>query len=180
MQRAQPSQPVLDGRRAAVVAPPPRVAVERKRWPWILLGGLALLGLILLLVSVLSPNRVTVPNVVGGSISIATNRLQSEGFEVETVRDNSDKPRNTVIGQNPGGGTTADEGSLVRITVSEGPALANVPDVVGKGRLEARRTLTGAGFEVNETRVASDTVRQSTASSPRTPTATSSTRRAAS
>ena len=141
--------------------PPPRAPIEparRKRWPWILLGGLALLGLILLLVSVLSPSRVTVPNVVGGSISTATNRLQSEGFEVETVRDNSDKPRNTVIGQNPPGGSAADEGSLVRITVSEGPPLVTVPNVVGKGRLVARRTLTSAGFEVREIKEASSSV----------------------
>ena len=141
--------------------PPPRAPIEpagRKRWPWILLGGLALLGLILLLVSVLSPSRVTVPNVVGASVSTATNRLQSEGFEVETVRDNSDKPRNSVIGQNPPGGTAADEGSLVRITVSEGPPLVTVPDVVGKGRLEARRTLTTAGFKVREMKAASATV----------------------
>ena len=37
---------------APLPAPPP---AERKRWPWIVLGGLALLGLVLLLVSVLSP-----------------------------------------------------------------------------------------------------------------------------
>ena len=155
-QPVSPAQPV----RPAVVAPPPlRSPPDRKRWPWILLGGLALIGLILLLVSLLSPNRVTVPNVVGGSISIATNRLQSEGFEVEAVRDNSAKPRNTVIGQNPGGGSSADEGSLVRITVSEGPALTRVPDVVGKGRLEARRALTTAGFKVDETKAASASVR---------------------
>ena len=49
------------------------------------------------------------------------------------MRDNSDKPRNTVIGQDPGGGTTADEGSRVTITVSEGPAIVDVPNVVGKG-----------------------------------------------
>ena len=153
-----PGVVVREERREPIaVAPLPPVRA-RKRWPWILLGGLALLGLILLLVSVLSPDRVTVPNVVGGSISTATNRLQSEGFEVETVRDNSDKPRNTVIGQNPAGGTAADEGSLVRITVSEGPPLVTVPDVVGKGRLEARRTLTTAGFEVREVKAASATV----------------------
>jgi beta-lactam-binding protein with PASTA domain/predicted Ser/Thr protein kinase len=124
----------------------------RKRWPWILLGGLALLGLVVLLVSVLSPKRVSVPNVVGSSVSVATTRLQSEGFEVVTVRDNSDKPRNTVIGQEPGGGSLADEGGRVTITVSEGRALVDVPDVVGDGRLQARRTLTAAGFKVQETR----------------------------
>ncbi|HEV2774198.1 MAG TPA: PASTA domain-containing protein, partial [Solirubrobacteraceae bacterium] len=153
-----PGAAIREERREPAVAAPPPESRARKRWPWILLGALALLGLILLLVSVLSPNRVTVPNVVGASISTATNRLQNEGFEVETVRDNSDKPRNTVIGQNPPGGAAADEGSLVRITVSEGPPLVTVPDVVGKGRLEARRTLTNAGFEVRETRTASATV----------------------
>jgi serine/threonine-protein kinase len=121
-------------------------------------GGLALLGLILLLISVLSPQRVPVPNVVGASISTATNRLQGEGFEVVPVRDNSDKPRNTVIGQDPGGGTTADEGSRVTITVSEGPAIVDVPDVVGRERRQARRMLTEAGFEVGEERQASGSV----------------------
>ncbi|MDQ3722943.1 MAG: PASTA domain-containing protein, partial [Actinomycetota bacterium] len=102
--------------------------------------------------------RVQVPDVVGSSISVATTRLQSEGFEVVTVRDNSDKPRNTVIGQRPGGGSTADEGARVTINVSEGPAITTVPDVVGDGRLQARRTLTSAGFEVRETKAASASV----------------------
>ena len=145
-------------RREVIAAPPPR-RPDRKRWPWLLLGGLALLGLVLLLVSVLSPSRVAVPNVVGSSVSTATNRLQGEGFDVQTVRDNSDKPRNTVIGQDPAGGTTADEGSRVTITVSEGPSIVTVPDVVGDGRREARRTLTDAGFEVRETKAPSASVR---------------------
>ena len=157
-----PAPLVREQRREAIVAPPPPPPLPRpsarKRWPWILLGGLALLGLILLLVSVLSPDRVQVPNVVGSSISVATTRLQSEGFEVATVRDNSDKPRNIVIGQDPGGGSTADKGSRVTINVSEGPRIVNVPEVVGKGRLEARRTLTAAGFKVRETKAASATV----------------------
>jgi len=155
--------PAIEERREQIVAPPlppagPPRPTARKRWPWILLGGLALLGLILLLVSLLSPKRVPVPDVVGSSISVANTRLGSEGFEVVTVRDNSDKPRNTVIGQDPGGGTTVDEGSRVTITVSEGRPLVNVPDVVDDGRLQARRTLIAAGFKVQETRSASATV----------------------
>jgi serine/threonine-protein kinase len=149
-------------RREQVVAPgpPPVLPVpeRRRRWPWFVLAGLALLGFILLIFSLVSPKQVAVPNVVGSSISVATTRLQSDGFKVETVRDNSDKPRNTVIGQEPGGGTTADQGSSVTITVSEGRPTVNVPDVVDDGRLQARRTLTGAGFKVRETRAASATV----------------------
>jgi serine/threonine-protein kinase len=150
-------------RERVVVAPPPQGGAgprtPRKRWPWILLGALGLIGLILLVVSLLSPTRVQVPNVVGSSILVATQRLQNEGFEVQAVRDNSDKPRNTVIGQNPGGGETADEGTRVTINVSDGPAIVNVPDIVGLGRNEARQKLTSAGFKVQETRVSSDTVK---------------------
>jgi len=154
---------VIEERREQIVAPPvppvgPAGPADRKRWPWILLGALALIGLILLLFSVLSPKRVQVPNVVSSSVSVATTRLQSDGFEVVTVRDNSDKPRNTVIGQEPAGGTSVDEGARVTITVSEGRPLVNVPDVVDDGRLQARRTLTSAGFKVQETRAASPSV----------------------
>jgi serine/threonine-protein kinase len=75
------------------------------------------------------------------------------------VRDNSAKPRNTVIGQSPEGGTTADEGSTVTITISDGPAITAVPDVVGKGRRTARKTLLEAGFRVDEVPTPSDSVK---------------------
>jgi beta-lactam-binding protein with PASTA domain/predicted Ser/Thr protein kinase len=152
----QPLRPERE-REVVVTAPPRRP--QRKRWPWLLLGALALLGLILLLASVLTPARVPVPNVVGSSISVATQRLQNEGFEVVPVRDNSDKPRNTVIGQDPQGGTSADEGARVTINVSDGPSITDVPDVVGDGRNAARRQLVAAGFRVEEEAVASDTVK---------------------
>ena len=158
-----PALPQAAAREREVVAEPPPVAPRRargrKRWPWLLAGALALVGLTLLLVSVLAPQRVQVPNVVGSSISVATQRLQNEGFEVVPVRDNSDRPRNTVIGQDPQGGTSADEGARVTINVSDGPSLVDVPEVVGDGRNEARRKLVAAGFKVEEVRVASDSVK---------------------
>ncbi|HVF79150.1 MAG TPA: Stk1 family PASTA domain-containing Ser/Thr kinase [Solirubrobacteraceae bacterium] len=154
-----PVQPPL---REVIAEVPPRTpppGPRRKRWPWLLLGALALIGLILLLLSVFTPERVQVPNVVGSTISVATQRLQNEGFEVVPVRDNSERPRNTVIGQNPQGDTTAEQGSTVTITVSDGPSLTDVPNVIGDGRAEARRKLVAAGFEVEEEAVASDTVK---------------------
>jgi serine/threonine-protein kinase len=155
-----PVQPPPPPREREVVSgPPPLAPAPRKRWPWLLLGALALCGLILALVTVLSPKRVQVPNVVGSSISVATQRLQNEGFEVVPVRDNSDKPRNTVIGQSPEGGTSADEGARVTITVSDGPSIVDVPNVVGDGRNEARRKLVAAGFKVEEQAVSSDSVK---------------------
>jgi beta-lactam-binding protein with PASTA domain len=132
---------------------------SRKLWPWLLLGVLAVVGLVLLLVSVTTPERVPVPKVVGATISVATQRLHNEGFEVEPVRDNSAQPRNTVIGQKPGAGATADDGSTVTITVSDGPAIDDVPDVEGLTRADARRQLKDAGFRIAETTVTSDTVK---------------------
>ncbi len=154
--------PVREGPRAAAAAAAPAAdptrGGARKRWPWVALGALVLFGLVALLVSLLSPPRVPVPNVVGATILTATTRLQSEGFEVAIVRDNSDQPRNTVLAQDPPAGSTADEGSRVTLTVSEGPSIVDVPDVVGDARLQARRTLTQAGFAVREERAASDSV----------------------
>jgi serine/threonine-protein kinase len=137
-------------------APPQRA---RKRWPWLLLGVLAALGLVVLVVSIMTPARVQVPKVVGASISVATQRLKDEGFVVEPVRDNSVQPRNTVIGQKPGAGATADDGSTVTITVSDGPAITDVPAVVGLDRAAARQKLTTAGFKVRETTVTSESVK---------------------
>ncbi|MDQ3850804.1 MAG: PASTA domain-containing protein, partial [Actinomycetota bacterium] len=96
------------------------------------------------------PARVHVPDVVGSTISVATQRLENEGFDVKAIRDTSDKPRNTVVGQNPPAGQLVDKGSQVTINVSDGPPIRTVPDVVGQGRRTARRTLTGAGFRVSE------------------------------
>ena len=157
-----PAQPVAPERERKPAAPPPlapRPPAPRKRWPWLLLGALGLVGLVLLLVSVLSPERVQVPNVVSSSISVASQRLRNEGFEVVPVRDNSDRPRNTVIAQDPEAGTTADDGARATITVSDGPAITEVPHVVGETRAEANRVLREAGFRVDEKRVPSDRVR---------------------
>jgi eukaryotic-like serine/threonine-protein kinase len=136
--------------------PPQR---SRKRWPWVLLAALAVLGVVLLVVSVTTPERVRVPKVVGATISVATQRLKDEGFEVEPVRDNSVQPRNTVIGQKPGAGATADDGSTVTITVSDGPTIGDVPDVEGLPRTDARRQLKDAGFKIAETTTTSDSVK---------------------
>ena len=146
-------------REPATIAPlalPPR---SSKRWPWLLLAALLGVVAIIAIVMAVVPSRVNVPSVVGSSISVATQRLQSEGFEVSYVRDNSDKPRNTVVGQSPSGGSSAEEGSTVTLNISDGPRIQEVPNVVGLGRRAARRALTGAGFQVEEKRVPDDTVK---------------------
>jgi serine/threonine-protein kinase len=142
----------------APLAPRP-VPRRSPRWPWLVLAGVLGIALIAAIVMIAVPTRVQVPGVVGSTISVATQRLRDEGFDVATVRDNSDKPRNTVVGQDPTGGMTVDEGSTVTLNISDGPAIQKVPDVSDAGRRAARKTLTDAGFQVGERRVPSDTVR---------------------
>ncbi len=152
-------EPYREVQRERVAAPPRRR--RRPGWPW-LVGALVLLALggVAAAALLTASTTVPVPNVVGSSISVATQRLQNDGFEVTYVRDNSDKPRNTVIGQDPAGGTSAEEGSTVSLTISDGRALAAIPDVAGTGKRAARRTLIEAGFLVDEVPTPSDTVRK--------------------
>jgi serine/threonine-protein kinase len=148
--------PHREVRHEALAPPPPR---RRPRWPWVAAAVVLVVGLIVAAAVLIAPTpRVGVPNVVGSTISVATQRLQNEGFEVAYVRDNSDKPRNTVIGQRPGAGSSADKGSTITLNISDGRAFAAVPDVRGAGRRAARRALLDAGFRVDEVPTPSDTV----------------------
>jgi eukaryotic-like serine/threonine-protein kinase len=121
---------------------------RRPPWLWPLLAALAVAGLIvgaLLLFG--GGDRVEVPRVIGANVSAATQALRERGFEVEAIRDTSDRPRNQVINQDPDGGTMAEQGSTVRITVSDGPGTGTVPFLRGQPQSEAVERLEELGFE---------------------------------
>ena len=93
--------------------------------------------------------QVPVPSVVGQTIDEANAALEAAGFVVGSpVFENSDKPENTVIAQDPGGGSLQRPGTTVTITASKGPAKTPVPDVEGLDVSSARATLIAAGFKV--------------------------------
>jgi eukaryotic-like serine/threonine-protein kinase len=96
---------------------------------------------------------------VGTDQAAATTALEREGFATDTKRQSSSsRPEGTVIKTDPSAGTKADKGSTVTMTISSGPATAQVPSVAGLSRSSARSRLTDAGFEIEERREASDTV----------------------
>jgi serine/threonine-protein kinase len=96
---------------------------------------------------ILSP-KVKVPNLVGASSIEEAKEWAGEDFKViEGARKESKEPVGTVLGQDPEAGTEESKGSTISVDVS-GTQIADLPDVKGKTREEAERTLKRASFEV--------------------------------
>jgi eukaryotic-like serine/threonine-protein kinase len=139
----------------------PFVEEERERsrwWLWVLLA-LLLIGLAIGAYLLLAPEKKPVPDVVGNTSAVASQRLQNAGFEVniETVQSD-DVPDDRVATQDPQPGEEAKEGSTVTIIVSSGPGQATVPGVVGRKQDVAENMMQEAGFKTDVRREASDSV----------------------
>ena len=95
------------------------------------------------------PATVVVPNAVGLPEQQARDRLASAGLEVRVFEVFSDEPEGTVIAQNPGSGERVSPDDSVRLNVSKGSGLVDVPSLVGLTRAEADAQLSDAGLEAN-------------------------------
>jgi beta-lactam-binding protein with PASTA domain/tRNA A-37 threonylcarbamoyl transferase component Bud32 len=91
--------------------------------------------------------QVAVPDVLGQSESSATAELQAAGFEVSVTEASSDTvSEGLVSAQSPSAGTAVAKGSTVTITISTGPELTAVPDVIGEDVATARAMIRDAGL----------------------------------
>jgi eukaryotic-like serine/threonine-protein kinase len=90
---------------------------------------------------------VTVPNVLGQPLDQAQNTLRGLKLNVTVKQQDSDKPANTVIAQDPGEGSGVEAGKTVTLTVSKGPAAVVVPDLNGRDAEEAKQILAGMGLQ---------------------------------
>ncbi|HEU0304163.1 MAG TPA: Stk1 family PASTA domain-containing Ser/Thr kinase [Gaiellaceae bacterium] len=105
--------------------------------------------------------QVSVPGVVGESLDAAIAAIEDAGFVAGSpVFENSDRPENEVIAQDPAGGTLQRPGTTIVLTVSKGPAQVEVPDVEGLDLATARATLRGAGFKVSVVRADTDLIEE--------------------
>lgn len=102
------------------------------------------------------PETVSIPNAVGVTEAEARDRLAQSGLTVTVVKVFSDEPEGNVIAQSPTAGGQAAKGSAVRINVSKGTGLVNVPDVTGQQRSAAESQLTQLGLKANVVSVPSD------------------------
>lgn len=92
---------------------------------------------------------VKVPDVVNKKQGDAKVELEKAGFAVKVVDESSDTvATGLVIRQTPDGGVSVEAGTQITISVSTGPKLAQVPDVIGKTESEAKAALVAAGFDV--------------------------------
>ncbi|MDI3095758.1 Stk1 family PASTA domain-containing Ser/Thr kinase [Streptomyces sp. AN-3] len=97
---------------------------------------------------------IDVPDVTGDDLADARAELTEAGLKVKVAEEqvNSEYDKGQVARQTPDSGSRAAEGDTVTLTVSKGPEMIEVPDVVGDSVDDAKRTLEDAGFDVKEDR----------------------------
>ena len=77
------------------------------------------------------PDSISVPNVVGDTISTATQTLQAAGFQVNSqAQDNTGKDADIVVSTNPGAGASAKKGDTITVVYSSGKNEKSIQVVV--------------------------------------------------
>ena len=91
-----------------------------------------------------------VPDVTGRDVSAAQQILARANFSSRLEQVASLRPKGTVVNQSPGGGATAQLGTLVTLQVSNGrtPSV-KIPAVKGMKEAAARTALEHAGLVVH-------------------------------
>ncbi|MEU0893898.1 Stk1 family PASTA domain-containing Ser/Thr kinase [Streptomyces massasporeus] len=98
---------------------------------------------------------IDIPDVTGSDEADARSELTEAGLKVKIATErvtSSEFDKGQVVRQSPTSGGPAAEGDTVTLTLSKGPEMIEVPDVVGDSVDDARQALEGAGFEVDEDR----------------------------
>ncbi|MFF0314553.1 Stk1 family PASTA domain-containing Ser/Thr kinase [Micromonospora sp. NPDC005252] len=91
---------------------------------------------------------VSVPNLVGKSLTDARATLSGLGLvPVETFKD-SDKPKDEILSQSPADGAGVEKGTQVKLEISKGPPLVVVPRVIDLPCSQAKQLLESQGYPV--------------------------------
>jgi serine/threonine-protein kinase len=97
------------------------------------------------------PNGQTVPDLRGQTLVEAQATLDRQHLEISDIVEvfHDVAPKGTVVGTEPSSGAAVNEGTRVQVSVSKGPELFSIPDVVGKPLDEAKRLMEDAGFSIS-------------------------------
>ncbi len=129
---------------------PPDEHKRRNRW-WLWLVALLVLlaagGAAAYLLT--RPVQKIVPTVVNETLNVATTQVQNAGFNPSIIQVTDNSAAGTVIRQSPLGGTKANQGSTVTLTVSQGPGNVSIPSVVGLSEAKAIRVIRRARLKVS-------------------------------
>jgi beta-lactam-binding protein with PASTA domain/tRNA A-37 threonylcarbamoyl transferase component Bud32 len=139
---------------------------QRSRWPWILIGVLVLLGVLIALFFIgrnllnENANQVAVPKLTERTLADAEAKLKQVNLKAEVSRQvNASVRPDTVLSQTPAPGTTVQEQSVVHLVVAKAEPTVGVPDVTNLTLADATSALDNAGFTVGKTtKNPSDTV----------------------
>ncbi|MER6148712.1 Stk1 family PASTA domain-containing Ser/Thr kinase [Streptomyces hirsutus] len=108
--------------------------------------------------------KVEVPDVKGLSFADAEKSLKEKGFETEKKSQESGETPDTVLSQDPAGGTTREKGTTITLTVAREASQVTVPNLLGstpdaaKTLLESKGLVLGAQTEEESTAQAEGTV----------------------
>ncbi|CAA6806348.1 MAG: Unknown protein [uncultured Thiotrichaceae bacterium] len=144
--------PLINFEVAAKEAPPP--PTHPKPWLWIILGTLLFIGVAGGVIYALMSNgdaetqTVAIANYKGTLITHAQTSLEAQGFNVEVISSSHPTiPKQQVITQTPDTGSYP-LSTQVQLTVSTGPNLVAVDNVVGSTFNQAKKALENKGFNV--------------------------------
>jgi serine/threonine-protein kinase len=102
-----------------------------------------------------------VPSVTGLDGAAAQKKLEDQSFVVDVhLQPNEDasRPKGYTFGQDPSPGTKVEQGGVVTITVSSGPAGLAVPDVAGQQLGDAQQLLAANGLRSTSVQVSDEKV----------------------
>jgi serine/threonine-protein kinase len=125
-----------------------RIRAQKRFRIWVALGlVLAIAGL---LAYAIMPKGKTIPDMRGQTMDEARATLSRENLEISDIHEvfHEVAPKGTVIDTQPRAGTGVKEGTRVQISISKGPELFSVPDVIGKPLTDAKNSMEDAGFTI--------------------------------
>ncbi len=136
-----------------MVLPNPQAEKKHRSW-WAVIGitifafSILAAGAFALWQQMLIASRVVVPNIEQETLKEARKILRQKGLKLKVVEEKfSDLyPKGTIISQDPEPGRKVKKGTVVKVVVSLGVELIEVPDVVGMDAIEAASILGEKGL----------------------------------
>lgn len=97
-------------------------------------------------------DEVVVPSVQGKSLEEASSLLTGKGLKIEKIGEGYDEKvqKESVMSQDPQEGKLVKKGRIIRVMISKGPLVIEVPEVRGLSLREATLALLNARLEVGK------------------------------